>query len=213
MQWVQVLTFGKQTLDWCFALFETGSKLWANRGWLIYLRTARRQKTCCVSSEIGGAESFSTAKTHLFAFSWPIRMITDSSLLRMIAVSEIVRVCQMSNYLLDINWPHTDLQNPIIRKAWWCTHGRSHCHALCTNWICLNLTLVQGPKEVNDIWNMIFTCGDQSMVMVMMVVTNLWWCRWWWWPIYDDGDDGGDQSMVMVMMVVTNLWSTRSKLD
>ena len=122
-------------------------------------------------------------------------MITDSSLLRMIAVSEIVRVCQMSNYLLDINWPHTDLQNPIIRKAWWCTHGRSHCHALWTNWISLNLTLEQGAKKLltYETW-------------YSLVVTNLWWWWWWWWPIYGDADDGADQSMMMVMMVVTNLW-------
>ena len=105
VQWVQVFTFGKQTLDWCFALFETGSKLWANRGWLIYLRTARRQKTCCVSSEIWGCRKFFHRKdTFVCFFLTGGPLVTNNSWLRMITVSEIVRICQTSNYLLDINW-------------------------------------------------------------------------------------------------------------
>ena len=95
-------------------LFQTGSELLANGRWLIYLHTFPKE-LLCVFHNWRGAESFSATKTHLFAFSW--QPVTNNSPLRMITVSEIVRICQMSNYLLDINWPWADMQNLMITKG------------------------------------------------------------------------------------------------
>ena len=71
----------------------------------IFAHSLAAKDLLCVFRNWGCRKFFHRKDTFVCFFLTGVPLVTNNSWLRMITVSEIVRICQTSNYLLDINWP------------------------------------------------------------------------------------------------------------
>ena len=71
----------------------------------IFAHSSAAKDLLCVFRNWGCRKFFHRKDTFVCFFLTGGPLVTNNSWLRMITVSEIVRICQTSNYLLDINWP------------------------------------------------------------------------------------------------------------
>ena len=145
----------------------------------IFAHSLAAKDLLCVFRNWGCRKFFHRKDTFVCFFLTGGPLVTNNSWLRMITVSEIVRICQTSNYLLDINWPSTVMQNLMIRK-YDDLYKRGSVHR--NIWCCLKSWLKKCFSHIANIWWPIYAPDRSPCSPMDLGLVTLSWLTCWPFP-------------------------------